>query len=190
LKDKLKTFGKLAAGGAVLIGFALLPVLFIKGGIWFSQTILPFMKRLSELTTVVVVLVLLPCAIFKRLRGFASIGLLVGSFVYGATLWLLAFLVTFQLWGWVALLIGMCFLGVGVVPIAMLAAVSKGEWPIFWSMVITLGFVIGARVFSYFLSNSFEKYRFEKSYSQGYAREMRNNGQVLEVEAETVDPKE
>jgi len=190
LKEKIKTFGKMVAGGAVLIGFALLPVLFIKGGIWFSHTILPFMKRLAELTTVVVFLVLLPCAIFKRLRGFASIGLLIGSFVYGATLWLLAFLVTYELWGWVALLVGMCFLGLGVVPIAMIAAVSKGEWPVFWSMVVTLGLVIGARVLSYFLLNSYEKYRLEKSYAQGYIRGMGNNGQVVEVEAETLDPKE
>jgi hypothetical protein len=46
-----------------------------------------------------------------------------------------SFLLTYMLWGWAGLLLGLMLGGIGVVPLAMLATVYKAEWSIFGQLL-------------------------------------------------------
>lgn len=70
----------------------------------------------------IAVLVLTPMAFFRTTRPQAGFGLIVASWVFGVTTWLLGAAVTFSTYSWPALLIGLLFAGVGVVPIGIFAA--------------------------------------------------------------------
>lgn len=101
---------------------------FIRGTAWASTKLLPWFSGLSVLSLAVVVLVLLPLAVPRVTRGFASAALFVASYVFGATLWMEGLLLTLALWGYGAVFIGLFMAGVGVVPIAMVATLLKGMW--------------------------------------------------------------
>ena len=84
------------------------------------------------------ILIILPLGIFKKTKGASAIGLVVSSYVYGLTLWFWALLLTYIIWGVVAVFIGLFIAGVGVDPIAMLATAIKGEWSITGQIVLLL----------------------------------------------------
>ncbi len=78
-----------------------------------------------ELALAVAVFVLLPLTIWRKTRGAAGAGLMVTSYIFGLTTWLLSAAVTFGSFGWFGLIIGLLVLGVGVVPLAIIGAIFK-----------------------------------------------------------------
>ena len=78
-----------------------------------------------ELALAVAIFVLLPLTIWRKTRGAAGAGLLITSYIFGLTTWLLGAAVTFGSFGWFGLIIGLLFLGVGVVPLAIIGAIFK-----------------------------------------------------------------
>lgn len=79
----------------------------------------------AQLMFVVVVIVLLPMGLFRRTRSVAGEWLYFSSYVFGITTWLLGAAVTFAAFGWIGLIVGLFFMGVGVVPMAIFAAFFK-----------------------------------------------------------------
>lgn len=80
---------------------------------------------LAWIALAIAVLVLLPMAAFPRTRAAAGNGLALMSLVFGATTWLLGAAVTFASFGWIGLIVGLVIFGIGVVPLAILAAFFK-----------------------------------------------------------------
>ena len=78
-----------------------------------------------ELALAIAIFVLLPLTIWRKTRGAAGAGLLITSYIFGLTTWLLSAAVTFGSFGWFGLIIGLLFLGVGVVPLAIIGAIFK-----------------------------------------------------------------
>ena len=78
-----------------------------------------------ELALAVAIFVLLPLTIWRKTRGAAGAGLLITSYIFGLTTWLLGAAVTFGSFGWFGLIIGLLFLGLGVVPLAIIGAIFK-----------------------------------------------------------------
>lgn len=78
-----------------------------------------------EIALVVAVFFLIPMSLWKKTRTTASNGLLVASYVFGVTTWLLGAGVSFASYGWIGLTIGLLLLGVGVVPLAICGALFK-----------------------------------------------------------------
>ena len=78
-----------------------------------------------ELALAVAIFVLLPLTIWRKTRGAAGAGLLITSYIFGLTTWLLGAAVTFASFGWFGLIIGLLVLGVGVVPLAIIGAIFK-----------------------------------------------------------------
>ena len=97
-------------------------------------------------------LICLPLALFRRTRGFVSIVLFVASVVLGLATWVWGVVVTWIFWGGWAVLIGLFILGVGVVPMGIVAAAMAGEWELFTNMGVTLVVLIAIRVFSHWLA--------------------------------------
>lgn len=83
--------------------------------------LLPF----AWIALAVTVLVLLPMAVWHRTRGAAGVGLIIASYIFGATTWFLGAAVTLGAYGWIGLIFGLAIAGVGVVPIAIFAAFFK-----------------------------------------------------------------
>ena len=70
----------------------------------------------------VIIVILLPLAIFKRTRRFSGTIIFYASYLFGLTTWFLGAAITLSTWGWLALIIGFFLAGVGVVPIGILAS--------------------------------------------------------------------
>ena len=66
------------------------------------------------------------------------------------------FLITLSTWGTFAVVLGLLIAGIGVVPIAMLAALTHGEWMILLELVILTVLTFGCRVFSQWIMSTLE----------------------------------
>lgn len=102
-------------------------------------TMLPFYLIALAIT----IFILLPLAFWQRTRSFSGTGLVIASYVFGVTTWLLGAGLTFGLFGWFGLIIGLLIAGVGVVPLAIIGAIFKLSdgglaLAIFLMVVITL----------------------------------------------------
>ena len=117
-----------------------------------SQRLLPWFILASILAFVLLILVLLPLAAFRRSRGFASVAMLIVSYVFGATVWMEGLLLTMALWGTFAVVVGLFFAGVGVVPIAMLATLLKGMWGNLTELVVLTVLTFGTRLLAVWVS--------------------------------------
>lgn len=58
---------------------------------------------------------------------------------------MLSLLVTYNIWGIVALIIGLLIMGIGILPIAIIASIFNGEWIILASLLGNTLLVFGIR---------------------------------------------
>ena len=70
---------------------------------------------------------------------------------------MVAFLYTLSIWGFVALFIGLFLLGVGVVPVAMLATLLNGMWMPLISLLLLTIMTIASRAGALSLAMSLER---------------------------------
>jgi hypothetical protein len=161
MKEKFKSIGSVLLGIGIFIGIMLLVAFFIEGGLWLSEILYPWLTLISAIAFFVCILILLPLAFIRKTRGFSGLGLFIASYIFGASLWVWAFLLTYTLWGATALFIGLFLAGVGVVPIAMLATLFNGEWSILGQLVLLVIFTFGSRMLGLYLSEKAEEPSYE-----------------------------
>jgi len=131
--------------------FLLLPALFIVGALWLGERILPWLGLLSMIALGICIFVLLPLSIFRATRQVAGGLFLWISFIFGLTGWFFGLLLTYFLWGIIAVIIGLFILGIGVVPIGILAALLNGMWPELGILILAIVLTFGCRLFGAFL---------------------------------------
>ena len=134
--ETLKKVSGALFGIVVFVGFLALPVVFILGSAWAAKHLLSPLIVIGWLAVALDVAILLPLSIFKRLRGFTGSVIFISSYVFGLVTWLLGFVLTYSLWGVGAVIIGILFLGGGVVPMALLATMFKGLWDPFFTLLL------------------------------------------------------
>ncbi|MCU0915057.1 MAG: hypothetical protein MUC88_10905, partial [Planctomycetes bacterium] len=127
-KSGISYVGMWLLGLFVTCALLALPVLFIAGGVVIAPRILPWLMLLSILTLAFNIGILLPLALIPPTRPWAGLGFYISSYVFGLTGWSMGLLLTWMLWGGAAVVIGLLMLGIGVVPIAMLATLCNGMW--------------------------------------------------------------
>lgn len=149
MKEKLQSFGFGVLGLAILVGLLLLYLLLIEGAAWLSAAMYPWLVGLNGLAVAATIFLFLPNAIFSSTPRFAGGGLMISSYIFGATLWVWSFLLTYLAWGGLGLAIGLFLAGVGVVPLAMIAMLFKAEWLILGQLALLLILTFGARVWGY-----------------------------------------
>jgi hypothetical protein len=108
---------------------------------------------ITDIVLIVCVFILAPMCIFRRSRTLAATGLYASSYVFRVGAWIYAVTVAFAIWGALGVTIGFVLAGIGVVPIAMLAALFHGEWFTFWSIVFWVGLTFGTRALSIWAAN-------------------------------------
>jgi hypothetical protein len=157
IKDTLQGLGVVMLG---LVGFAATAAIFaafIFGAEWLSVRLLPLMVPAMFWTLVVCVVILLPAAIIRPSRAFASVGLLIASFVFGSFLWVWSFIVTLAIWGVWGVVIGLMVAGVGVVPISFFAMLFHSEWHHrIWDLVILVVLTFGTRALAFWVASKAE----------------------------------
>lgn len=155
--EKIKGAGTFVLGLGFIVLMALIVGLFIHGGAWLGAKIYPWLVSISSITLVVTVLVLFPLSLIHRARGFASVSLLIASYVFGLSLWVWGLLLTYHLWGAWAVFLGLFLFGIGVVPIAMLATLFNGMWPQLGELVILTVLVLGVRAYSMYVAQKADR---------------------------------
>jgi hypothetical protein len=151
--ERLKTAGAIGFGIVVLAGMVLFFVLILKGMAWATAAIYPTLYLAFQITLGITLVVLIPLAAFRRTRAFSATAILIASYVFGATLWCYGFLITLATWGWLAVILGLFILGVGVVPIAVLASMLEGNWDVVAQFVALIAATFGARYFALWLES-------------------------------------
>lgn len=141
----VRSFNGCLWGICALIAVIFLLVLVIQGGAWIAGKILPALPIFSGLVLAADIIIFLPLAIFRATRRLAGDGLFVSSYVFGVTLWIWAFLLAYTIWGALAVIIGLFLVGVGVVPIAMLATLLTGQWHNLGILISLLFLTFGIR---------------------------------------------
>jgi len=148
MREILGSIGGFIIGIGVLLLIIFLIVVFIKGSLWIGTKVLPLLSIIMWIVFLLNILVILPLALFRKTIGISSVGLFVSSYIYGTTLWFWALLLTYLIWGVFALIIGLFIAGIGVVPIAILATIIKGEWATVAQIIFLLILTFGSRALS------------------------------------------
>ena len=150
-ESRLKKAGQFIGGGAIailvpLIGLFLILVM-ARGMVWASDKLMPWLSIATLMTLVIVILLLLPMCLFRKTRGIGGVGCVYASWVFGAELWAYSCLFVVSSWGYVALIIGLFFAGVGVVPVAFLSSVLHSEWSVLGELTFSTVLMFGTRAF-------------------------------------------
>jgi hypothetical protein len=154
IKETLSNMGAYAFGLIILLAVLALPVLFIAGGVVLGEKILPWLVSLSALTLGLNIVILLPLALIPPTRPWAGLGFFISSYVFGLTGWFMGLLLTWILWGGMAVIIGLFIMGVGVVPIGMLATLFNGMWAELGLLVLAVVLTFGLRILGMTLADN------------------------------------
>ncbi len=145
-------------GGCLLyliVAFGVLTLfgVLLRGVGWIAENIYPWVMLATAIALIVVVPISLLLSIFRKSRGVGSVGLLLSSYVVGLNLWMWSLIVASSLAGTFWLIVGLLFAGIGVVPIAFIAALLSSEWSVAGQILITTIVVFLIRGFSNFVAN-------------------------------------
>ena len=143
LKSVSQTVLGVAAFAAIAVGLALLVSVFLYGVPRVSLVVYRIASPLFGIA-LAIDLSSLPFAFIKRARAMVSMVLFVSSYLFGIILWTYSAGMVFVFWGYIGLLVGLIWLGVGVVPVAFLAASLHSDWVIVANILIGL-FLTSAR---------------------------------------------
>ena len=152
LKSTISSIGTCALGLVIFIAAIAIPVVFIIGAAWVGERVLPWLMWLCVWAVGFNILILLPLAVIPRTRGLAGLGFFLSSYVFGLTGWFMGLLLTWILWGLFAVVVGLLILGVGVVPIAIVATLFNGMWPELDVLVLAVVLTYGLRLLGLWLS--------------------------------------
>jgi hypothetical protein len=144
--------GMYVGGLLILVGSLLLVVLFIHGMVWASNKAFPWLVDAGLIAFLICVFVFLPLCIFRKTRPWAGLGFYCASYLFGVLLFAYSCLFAFYAWGYLGLVIGLVLAGVGVVPVALLAALLDAEWSVLGQLLFGLVLTFGTRALGIRLS--------------------------------------
>jgi hypothetical protein len=160
-KGVFKTVGKSVLSIAVVIGGALalliVGLLFLKGAVWLSDKALPILLVVKDWLLLLCFLVLIPLAMFRSTRVLAANGMIAASIVFGLVLWMLSCVLVYDTFGIFGLVVGLVFMGIGVVPIAIFSTIVHGMWAPLVAIVIMIVATWGFRFLAVYVLSKAEK---------------------------------
>jgi hypothetical protein len=151
----LKTIGSVALGIGGLIVMIAIPAVFLVGARLIGEIVLPWLVVISLFVLAFCIVILGPLAMLRPTRPWAGLGLSIASYIFGITGWFMGLIWTWILWGSWAVIIGLLVLGVGCVPIALLATLFKGMWPELGMLLLIVIATFGCRLLgAYFMASA------------------------------------
>lgn len=166
MKQFLKTIGGIALGLLFLALMSGIPLAMFWGMQrsmhWIDTTLLPWSIAGAWLALIPVCL---PCAIilaiFRKTRGLAGLIMILASYAIGFSLWLYGLVAAASLAGYGWMCVGLFLAGIGVLPIAFIAAVFSGHWSVVATIAILTLIVYVLRVSGHWLVDRAEEARYE-----------------------------
>ena len=122
------------------------------GIVWASDKAMPWLFIASRVAFDICILIFLPLCIFRKTRPWAGLGFYYASYVFGIVLFAYSCLFAFSVWGFTGLIVGLVFAGIGVVPVALLAALFHAEWSVLLELVFGILFTFGFRALGIWLA--------------------------------------
>jgi hypothetical protein len=147
-----KNAGSVILGLAILVGISAIGIALLTGAAAFSVWVLKWTFPAFTITFLFAIVLLTPLSLIPPTRGFSAMGFMIASFAFGAILWVWGMAYTYSVWGLFAVIVGLVLFGVGVVPIAMFAALVHGDWSNLGLFVVTAAIMIGCRVLGNWLA--------------------------------------
>jgi hypothetical protein len=144
-QSRLKKVGMAALVAVGVITLILLSLLLLRGMVWASDKALPWLITGSEIAIIICVFVLFPLCIFRITRPWAGVAFVYASYLFGAMLFAYSCVFVVYVWGYGGLVVGLIFAGVGVVPVAILAALLHAEWSVLLELVVGIVLTFGTR---------------------------------------------
>lgn len=155
--DKLKGVG---AGLLILFGIVVLTLIgyaFVVGATAASFYVIKWSPWVFWPTLVACIFLLGPLAIIPPTRLASAIGFMIASFIFGAITWFFALAFTYVVWGFVGVIVGLVVAGIGIVPVAMLAALLHAEWPTLVGFVLLVILTFGLRALAQWLAEKVDE---------------------------------
>jgi hypothetical protein len=132
----------------VLAGIIMVALAFLRGGVRLGELALPYFHVLALVALGAVVVVLLPMSAFHQGRPSAALGMRYCSVIFAIVLWVQGLVLTYNIWGGGAVLLGLVLLGVGVVPMAMLATLLAANWTALGQLLLLVALTYATRRFA------------------------------------------
>jgi hypothetical protein len=155
--EKFKTITSFLLGIAILISIYVIGALIFEGTAYVVVVILPYLAIATGYVLPVFGIVLFPLTAFRRTRVFAVLAIVACTYLFGALLWCMGFVVTYSYWGFTGIFIGLVLAGVGVVPVALIAAAFHSEWYLVWNLLLGAALVFGGRAFALHKADQIDK---------------------------------
>jgi hypothetical protein len=146
IKRRIMDFVEAAGTLGLLILYACLGIALLKWLPRIADGLYPLAAGLSKLLLAVQLLILLPMAAFRRMREVAGAAIHLSSYSHGAALFLFSVLTAYRVWGYGGLIFGFMLAGIGVVPVALLAALTHGLWFQLSDILIFTLLIFGSRL--------------------------------------------
>lgn len=161
MKEILKYIGGMALGIIIFLAILLIGLFLLKGSLWFSEKIFPWVGIVFWITIAIDVIGLLPLSIIECTRDVGLTGLFISSYIFGLLLWVWSFLIVYFVWGWVGVIIGSLIAGIGIVPLAIIILILNAQWVGLLELIIYIVIIFGVRALSSILLE-----RYENSYEE------------------------
>ena len=132
----------LATVYAIIIAF----LWFVKGSVWFNNNVLPVNKFIFFFLVTMTFFIVVPSAVITATRPYAGLILYWLTFIFGGIVWFYAAFYCLNVMNTFWFIFGLLFGFIGVVPVALIGALVKGQRSISEFMVLQLLATIGCRV--------------------------------------------
>ena len=142
-------------GFIVLVAFLSLPIFFIKGATWFSYLIEPLILLILLLAFTSMFLVGLPLTLMKKTKFTGAQIMFFTSYIFGLILWIICFMYSLMFFGPFITFIGLAFVGIGVLPIAIVGFILNGYWTHLLILAILALITYGSRIYVFALEEDF-----------------------------------
>lgn len=93
-------------------------------------------------------------SVFRRARGLAGSTLYFCTWVWGAQVWMMSVISVVHAWGVFWMLVGVVLGGLGVVPMAFLCFLFRGEWLKLGHLLVWISVIVAARALALTMQQS------------------------------------
>jgi hypothetical protein len=155
--ETLKNVGITFGGLLVMAALFGLAMVFIVGATAVSMWVMEWVPVVFWSSLLIAFFILGPLSLIPPARFIAAIGLVIASFVFGATMWCSGVVFTYDVWGTTGVIIGLTFAGVGIVPVAMLAELFLGEWEVLLGFVVLIVLTFALRLLGFWLAKKVDE---------------------------------
>lgn len=144
--------GAIFAVAIILLAFV--PAVYWHGAAWAMGHALHCLTWPVNITFILCLFVLLPLSLSQTTRPLSTSGLVAASFVFAASTAMTAVVATQSYFGSVWTVVGLLGFTIGIVPIGMIAAITKADWLAVGLICEGIVLASGSRLFAAWLSNN------------------------------------